>query len=42
MDFSLSSDLAALRHEIRSFMDAQVLPKENDVIREDAARRRRS
>ncbi len=37
MDFSLSPDLAALRHEIRSFMDERVLPKENDVIREDAA-----
>jgi len=37
MDFSLSPDLAALRHEIRSFMDEHVLPKENDVIREDAA-----
>ena len=37
MDFSLSPDLAALRHEIRSFMDERVLPRENDVIREDAA-----
>ncbi|MGO8969334.1 MAG: acyl-CoA dehydrogenase family protein [Myxococcaceae bacterium] len=36
MDFALSSELAALRQEIRSFMDARVLPKENDIIREDA------
>ncbi len=37
MDFSLSPDLAALRLEIRSFMDERVLPKEDDVIREDTA-----
>ena len=37
MDFALPSDLAALRVEIRSFMDSHVLPKEKDIIREDAA-----
>ena len=37
MDFALSSELAALRQEIRAFMDALVLPKENDVIAEDVA-----
>jgi acyl-CoA dehydrogenase len=37
MNFALPPDLLALRHEIRSFMDARVLPKENDVIREDGA-----
>jgi len=36
MDFALSAELAALRQEVRAFMDARVLPKENDVIREDA------
>lgn len=36
MNFAPSSDLAALRDEIRSFMEARVLPRENDVIREDA------
>lgn len=37
MNFAPSSDLAALRDEIRSFMEARVIPRENDVIREDAA-----
>jgi acyl-CoA dehydrogenase len=37
MDFALPPDLAALRQEIRSFMDARVLPKEKDIIREDGA-----
>jgi acyl-CoA dehydrogenase len=37
MDFALPPDLSVLRNEIRSFMDARVLPKENDIIREDAA-----
>jgi acyl-CoA dehydrogenase len=37
MDFALPPDLAALRQEIRSFMDARVLPKENAIISEDAA-----
>jgi acyl-CoA dehydrogenase len=36
MDFALSPDLAALRDEIRTFMDAHVLPKEKDIIAEDA------
>jgi acyl-CoA dehydrogenase len=36
MDFALSPDLAALRQQIRSFMDARVLPREQQVIREDA------
>ncbi len=36
MDFALSPDLAALRQEIRTFMDARVLPTENDIMREDA------
>jgi acyl-CoA dehydrogenase len=36
MDFALSTDLAALRDEIRRFMDAHVLPKEKDIIAEDA------
>src|SRR5208283_1209057 len=37
MDFALPTELAALRQEIRTFMDARVLPRENDVILEDAA-----
>jgi acyl-CoA dehydrogenase len=37
MDFAPSNELAALRDEIRSFMEARVFPKESDVIREDAA-----
>jgi acyl-CoA dehydrogenase len=36
MDFSLIPELATLRDEVRSFMDALVLPREKDVIREDA------
>jgi acyl-CoA dehydrogenase len=37
MDFSLPPELSALRQEVRTFMDALVLPRENDVLREDAA-----
>ena len=37
MDFALAPDLFLLRDEIRTFMDARVLPKENDIIREDGA-----
>ncbi len=37
MDFALPPDLAALRQEIRSFMDARVLPKEDAIISEDGA-----
>jgi len=37
MDFALPPDLAALRVEIRSFMDGHVLPNEKDIIRKDAA-----
>lgn len=37
MDFSLAPELATLRDEVRSFMDALVFPREKDVIREDAA-----
>ncbi|HXX29630.1 MAG TPA: acyl-CoA dehydrogenase family protein [Myxococcaceae bacterium] len=37
MDFSLTPELAALRQEVRTFMEALVIPREDDVIREDAA-----
>ena len=37
MDFSLTPELATLRDEVRSFIDALVFPREKDVIREDAA-----
>jgi acyl-CoA dehydrogenase len=37
MDFALSAELAALREEIRSFMETRVFALENDIIREDAA-----
>jgi acyl-CoA dehydrogenase len=35
MDFALSPELAALREEIRAFMAARVLPRENELIRQD-------
>ena len=35
MDFALSPELAALRQEIRSFMEARVLPREEELIRQD-------
>jgi acyl-CoA dehydrogenase len=37
MNFALAPDLVALRKEIRAFIDALVLPREKDVIAEDAA-----
>jgi acyl-CoA dehydrogenase len=35
MDFALSPELAALREEMRAFMAARVLPRENELIRQD-------
>jgi acyl-CoA dehydrogenase len=37
MDFALPTELATLREEIRAFLEARILPKENDLIREDGA-----
>jgi acyl-CoA dehydrogenase len=35
MDFALPSELAALREEIRAFMEGRVLPTESELIRQD-------
>lgn len=37
MDFVIGSELSELRQRVRSFVDEQVLPVEEDVIREDQA-----
>ena len=35
MDFSLRPELAALRQQVRTFLDARVIPHENAIIEED-------
>jgi len=39
MNFELAPELAALRAEVRAFMDQRVLPAEKQIIDEDRARR---
>src|ERR1700677_3404708 len=40
MDFTLSPELAALRRDIRAFVDARVIPNERIIVEEDHTKKR--